>query len=76
MKIDLFKDNIQSFISDFNIENYEMNNDKYDVINISNNNKYLADEEEKWIRDECFVSSNILYNNIDQETHYLSTYED
>ena len=27
VEIDLFKDNIQSFISDFNIENYEMNND-------------------------------------------------
>ena len=76
MEIDLFKDNIQSFISDFNIENYEMNNDKNDVINISNYNKYLSNEEEEWICDECFVSSNILYNNIDQQKKCLSTYED
>ena len=27
------------------------------------------------IRDVCFVSSTILYNNIGQETEYLSTYE-
>ena len=39
--LDLFKDNIQLFISDFNIENCEMNNDKNDVINISNYNKYF-----------------------------------
>ena len=78
LEIDLFKDNIQSFISDFNIENYETNNDnndKNDVINISNNKKYLADKEEERIRDEFFVSSNSLYNNIDQEKNYLSIYE-
>ena len=67
MEIDLFKDNIQSFISDFNIENYEMNNDTNGVINISNYNKCHANEEKEWICDECFVSSNILHNNIDQE---------
>ena len=38
---------------------------------MSNNNKYLADKDEEWIHDEFFVSSNILYNNIDQETNYL-----
>ena len=76
MEIDLFKDNIQSFNSDFNIDNFEMNNDKNDIINLSNNKKYFADKEEEWIRDEYFVSSNLLYNNIDQETNYLSTYED
>ena len=35
----------------------------------------LSNEEEEWIRDECFVSFNKLYNNIDQGTYYLSTYE-
>ena len=34
-----FKRNIQSFISEFNIKHYEINNDKHDVINISNNKK-------------------------------------
>ena len=53
-----------------------MNNDKNDVINVSNSNKYLSDKEEEWIRVECFVSSNILYNNIDQEKNCVSTYED
>ena len=76
MEINLFKDNIKSFVSDFNIENYEINNDKNDVINISKNKKYLVDKDEEWIRDECFVNSNILYNNIGQETNYVSTYED
>ena len=53
-----------------------MNNDKNGVINISNYNKCLSNEEEKWIRDECVVSCNILCINIDQETNYISTYED
>ena len=34
IKTILFKDNIQSFISYFNIEDYEMNEDKNDTINI------------------------------------------
>ena len=76
MEINIFKGNIQSFISEFNIENYEINNDKNDVINISNNKKYLAAKDEEWNRGECFVNSNILYNNIGQETNYVSTYED
>ena len=46
MKINLFKDYIQSFISDFNIEEYEMNKDKNDAINISKFKKYLSNEEE------------------------------
>ena len=50
-----------------------MNNNKNDVINISNYNKCLSNEEKEWIRDEYFVSCNILYNNIDQGTNYLST---
>ena len=33
------KDIIQSFISDFNIEDYKINKDKNDVINILNFNK-------------------------------------
>ena len=37
--------------------------------------KCLSNEEEEWIRDKCFVSCNKLYNNIDQETNYLSNYE-
>ena len=73
---DLFNDNIKSFISDFNIENYEINNDNNNVINISNNKKYLAEKEVEWIRYEYSVSNNLLYNNIDQEKNYLSTYED
>ena len=71
----LFKDNIQSFISDFNIEDYEMNKDKNNVINLSKFKKYISNKEEDWIRDECFVSCNKIYNNIDQETNYLSAYE-
>ena len=38
-------------------------------------NECLSNEEEEWIRDEYFVSCNKLYNNIDQEINYLSTYE-
>ena len=30
-----------------------MNNDNNAVINISNYNKCLSNEEEEWIRDEC-----------------------
>ena len=71
LEINLFKGNIQSLISDFNIENYEINNDKNDVISISNNKKYLADKDEQWIQDGCLINSNLLYNNIDQETNYL-----
>ena len=76
LEINSLKDNIQSFISDFNIENYEINNNKNDVTNISNNKKYLTDEDEEWIQDECLLNYNLLYNSIDQETNYLSTYED
>ena len=44
---------------------------KNNLINISKFKKYLSNEEEELIPDECFVSCNILYNNIDQETNYL-----
>ena len=47
MKINLFKDNIQSFISDFNIEDYVMNKDTNDVINISKFKKCLLNKEEE-----------------------------
>ena len=65
MKIHLFQNIIQSFTSNFDIEDCEMNKDKNDVINTSKFKKYLSNEEKGWIRDECFVSCNILYNNID-----------
>ena len=76
MEINLFKNNIQSFISDLNIEGYEINKDKNDVINISKFNKFQSNEEEEWIRDKYFINCNKLYNSFDQETNYLSTYED
>ena len=71
LAINVFKRNIQSFISEFNIKHYEINNDNNDVINISNNKKYLEEKDEQWIQDECLINSNLLYNNIDQETNYL-----
>ena len=52
-----------------------MNKDKNNVINLSKFKKYISNKEEDWIRDECFVSCNKIYNNIDQETNYLSAYE-
>ena len=48
---------------------------KNDVIDIFKFKKCLSNEEEEWIRDAFFVSSYIVYNNIDQETKHLSTYE-
>ena len=71
----LFKNNNQSFISNFDIEVYEMNKENNDVINISKLKNVLSNEKEEWNRDESFVNYNMLYNNIDQETEYLSTYE-
>ena len=56
------------------MDNYELNKEKNDVINISKYKNCLSNEEE-WIRDESFVSGTILYNNIDQEIKYLLTYE-
>ena len=40
LNINLFKQNIISFISNFHIENYELNNEKNDVINISKYNTF------------------------------------
>ena len=74
-KINVIKSNIQSFISDFDIEEYEINKDKNNVINISKFKKVLSNEEVERICDEYVLSCHILYNNIDQETNYLSTYE-
>ena len=60
LAINVFKRNILSFISEFNIKNYKVNNDKNDVINISNNKKYLEEKDEQWIQDECLINSNLL----------------
>ena len=57
------------------MEDYEINKEKNDVINISKSKNFLSNEEKEQILGELFVSSNILYNNIDQEIEYLLTYE-
>ena len=74
LNINIFKNNITSFIFNFDTENYELNNEKNDVINISKN-IFLSNEEEQLILDECSVSNSISYNIIEEETEYLSTYE-
>ena len=66
LDINLFKNNIKWFTSNFDIEDYEMIKEKNDVIDIFKFKKCLSNEEEEWIRDAFFVSSYILYNNIDQ----------
>ena len=47
MKIILFKYNIQSFISYFNIEDYEMNEDKNDAINIYTDSRNVFQMKKK-----------------------------
>ena len=81
LNINLFKNNTTSFISNFDMEHYELSKEKNNVINTPKYKNFKSNEKEEWIRHECFVSSTILYNsttlynNIDQETEYLSTYE-
>ena len=47
IKTILFKDNIQSFISYFNIEDYEMNEDKNDTINIYTDSRNVFQMKKK-----------------------------
>ena len=50
-------------------------NKNTDDVHISKNKILLSNEELQLILDEYSISNSILYNNIEEETEYLSTYE-
>ena len=54
LNINIFKNNITSFIFKY-IENYELNNEKNAVVNNSKNKNFYSNEYVQLIRDECFV---------------------
>ena len=48
LNINIFKNNITSFIFNFDTENYEPNNEKNDVINISKNIFFYQMKKNNW----------------------------
>ena len=74
--VNIYKNNVSSFILHFGINHYELNELKNDLINY---HKYdstyscLSNDEDQLIREECFITTSRLYDKISREEIQFKT---